>query len=160
MDIDKEISQAHLNSTGWSLDSHHSSNPIEAHALFYVVDMVSGQIVLATASREAFESIPVNDEAGEFADMIRAAVHEGDGDLPPEICGPLVGYTKATQVYRVWRTQHEPDARMHIIILLYPSCARPVMTPWPKTVIDHDALVEIAAQVVSQDKAKHPEWFE
>lgn len=159
MDIDREISKAHLNSGGWRLESHNNGNPIEAHACFYAIDMERSKIVLATTSKAAFDSVPVNEEANAFAGMIRDAVDSADGSIPTDACGPLIAYTKATQVYKVWQQRYSPDERKHIIVMLYASGARPVMTAWPSTVVDHDSVLRIAGQVAQQDRAAHPEWF-
>lgn len=160
MDIDRAIAKAHLNSAGWELNSHRSQNPIEAQATFYIVDMANQEIILATVSREAFDAMPVSDEAESFAGMIRDLVGRSEEELAPEAAGPLIGYIKATQTYQAWARQYGPDERMHIILMLYSGAVRPVMARWQSTVIDHESLSEIAAQALLQDREAHPEWFE
>lgn len=159
MDIDKEISKAHLNTSGWKLSSHFSSNPIEALASFYLIDPVNQKVAMATASKEAFESIPVNDEAESFAGMVRDSFKNNPDNLPPDICGPLVGYIKATKVYHLWLKQKTPGERMHVLLMMYPSAIRPAITPWHGTVIDPESLQHLTAQIMAADKTRHPEWF-
>jgi len=159
VDIDREISKAHLSGCGWKLESYSSGNPIEAHACFYVIDIERSKIILATTSKAAFDSVPPNGEANTFAGMIREAVDSADGGIPAEACGPLIAYTKATQVYKAWQQRYSSDERKHIIVMLYASGVRPVMTAWPSTVVDHDSLIRIVRQVAQQDRAAHPEWF-
>jgi hypothetical protein len=112
MNIDKEISKAHLSATGWILNDHFSGNPIEMHACFYLIDTMNDKIAMATASKEAFDSIPVNKAAESFASIIRESFRKNSDSLSPDICGPLVGYIKATQVYQLWLKQHPGEREL------------------------------------------------
>lgn len=158
MNIDKEISKAHLSATGWRLNDHFSGNPIETHACFYIIDTMSDKIAMATASKEAFDSIPVNNTAESFASNIRESFRKNSDSLSPDICDPLVGYIKATQVYQLWLKQH-PGERMHVVLLMYHSVMRPAIIPWHSTVVDPDSLQLIVARIMAADKQRHPELF-
>ena len=119
---------------------------------------MNDKIAMATASKEAFDSIPVNKAAESFASIIRESFRKNSDSLSPDICGPLVGYIKATQVYQLWLKQH-PGERMHVVLLMYQSVMRPAIIPWHSTVVDPESLQLLTGKIMEADKQHHPEWF-
>jgi hypothetical protein len=164
-DFDHDVSKAHLEAAGWSLDRYFHANPFQCHVV-YVRDYRTDHIQLFTIKRDDFDSIEVPFSTGELSAvlaelMLRLAggrVSTKEAQALPQL---LAAYVKGTQAYRVWRSQAGGhDRRLHAILNLYPGgSVRPFIARTSDTVIAADKLMADTDQVRAMDLANHPEWF-
>ena len=119
--IDFEISKAHLEATGWSLNQFERSNPFDCHAV-YVYDF-------RFQTPELF-TFPINDRIVEQPAQVLATVLEQwmkkrhrkklKGRERRALPGVIADYVKASQSYRAWLTRKSANDRMHAFIDLPP----------------------------------------
>ncbi|WP_445766746.1 hypothetical protein [Rheinheimera sp.] len=170
MDFDKTVSKAHLEASGWNMDSFRGGNPFESYCI-YVHDVDNTQVNLFTVLRKDFDSLqlPPVAPAGILASLVCECLEryrmgksrpENDSEFLPK----LVAYIKATQIFGVW--QQHGGTRLHFVINVYgskkgakKSMLRPFVANFDGTVLPTNELMDQSTQVLQMDKARHPEWF-
>jgi hypothetical protein len=170
VDYDKTVSKAHLEASGWNMDSFKGGNPFDSHCV-YIHDVDNKQVNLFTVRQDDFDAyqLPPGAPAGILASLVAESLEryrkgksqpENDADFVPK----LVAYIKATQIFGVW--QQQGLSRLHFVINVYRSkkgvnkaMLRPFVASCNETVLPTDDLMLQSTQVLQMDKARHPEWF-
>lgn len=170
MDFDQTVSKAHLEASGWNMDSFRGGNPFDSHCV-YIHDVDNKQVILFTVRQDDFDALqlPPGAPAGILASLVAESLEkyrkgksrpERDADFAPK----LVAYIKATQIFGVW--QQQGLSRLHFVINVYRSkkgvneaMLRPFVASCNETVLPADDLMLQSTQVLGMDKARHPEWF-
>ena len=172
--VDKEISNSHLKSAGWSMDLFNKSNPFESH-MFYIHDYAHGMVRLFSVLHEDFHQVSLsglpkeltsNSLSGVVASLMQkissnSITREEELMLVPA----LVGYIKTTQTYRQWVSECNVDDRLHAILNIYPAdneeyFVRPFIAKCGNTVMTVEEVINATNHVFKLDFSRHPEWFE
>lgn len=177
IDLELEISKAHLAASGWNLVTHETGDPL-GHGidLFYIVDYRTGYSGIVCGNRVRFESMNVSFfESTSSVDtleltssiqmlLLQAARQPLDNKDQSLLVLLLILYIRRTQVYKNWSQNQKQDFnRMHSLVSVYGDQANGVLRPLiidSKEVIIHVDDVRAAAdRMKSIDAEKHPEWF-
>lgn len=170
MEFEKIVSQAHLNASGWDLDSFLHSSPFDCH-YFYVHDIDSKDVRLFSIKRSDFNAapVPVNVPMPALAFFVAESLEKlRQGKLNPiedsAFLPKLISYAKGTQSYASWRKQGK--LRLHFILNVYRSLQgpekallRPLVANSDEVVLPAADMMSLSKQVIGMDKVKHPEWF-
>lgn len=163
-DFDIEVSKAHLESAGWSLDNFFHSNPFNCHFV-YVRDYRSNHVELFTINRADFETIDTPYQAVELAGALAQTMRQrlGRKCLGNEaqlLTSILSSYLKQTKTFRIWKNQVGADARLHALINIYSTdVVRPFIARVLDTVLSVEEVLSSTDGVREMDMANHPEWF-
>lgn len=163
-DIDRAISQAHLEAAGWELEKFVASNPFECH-FFYVRDFRTDHIQVFTVKMASLEKLEpafaVEELAGTIAYGLKKlgnrklSAREKDG-LPAVVAA----YFRSTVTYRMWRAQVGAGQRLHGVINIYVGGhVRPFIPDCREPVFSVKDFLLATDQVKRMDQEKHPEWF-
>ncbi|WP_339536095.1 hypothetical protein [Pseudomonas hunanensis] len=165
--FDLDISKAHLEAAGWSLEDHIEGNPFDTHVI-YIHDFRCDGVKLITVKRDHFEgprSTSGPSEAALFLGTLAKRAFEGafKGDEHACLAGAIVAYLRTTQTFHLWRRDASPTERMHAVLNIYPGSGSPWVRPFilrcEGTVIDALELKRMTNGVAASDKARHPDWF-
>lgn len=173
INVDFEISKAHMTANGWNLDHYHSGNAFDAN-VFYLVDYRTRDVRIITVNKDLVESFKAPDiDIEELAFLIseqslvvQDASKEGSSPAPENenlLAIALWLYIVRTQSYALWKAQTEPDQRLHALINLYGTrengWVRPSPINYTGTVLPAEALQKTSIDLMEQDRKRHPEWF-
>lgn len=166
-EFDRLVSAAHLSASGWSLDSHHQSNPFESY-FFYVRDFRTDHVQLFSVKQTTFHALRESPSFREICRGIAALMLRAHADKLTRkeldaLCGCLIGYIKETQVYRAWLQEALPDQRLHALLHIYGAprdvLLRPVIAKAEQPILPVDEVQALSERVLALDRQHHPEWF-
>ncbi|GAB0154386.1 hypothetical protein [Marinobacterium sp. BA1] len=174
IDVDFEISKAHLNTNGWNLDHYHSGNSFDAN-VFYLVDYRTHDVRIITVNSELAEKfrgpeIAIEELAfliSEQTLVVQETAKSGgpvSQDAENLLAMALWLYITQTQSYALWKVQAEQGQRLHALINIYGTrdngWVRPSPINYTGTVLPVEALQKTSLDLMAQDRQRHPEWFE
>lgn len=173
IDVNFEISKAHLKANGWNLDHFHSGNAFDAN-VFYLVDYRTGDVRIITvntqhAERLKGQGIGIEELAfliSEQSLVLHDACKGGSASISESenlLAIALWLYIIETQSYALWKAQAESGQRLHALINLYGTrengWVRPLPINYTGTVLPADVLHRTSLDLMEQDRKRHPEWF-
>lgn len=169
VDVDLEISKAHLSAAGWKLENFNHSNPFESYFI-YLNDIDRNNCQMFTVSKSDFAefSMPLDVTPGMLAYLVAESVEaygESNAQLDPTFLFKVMAYIKSTKCYGVWLKQG--SQKLHFCINLYHSrkgvdkaMLRPYIANSEALVISADDIQSYAQEVFKLDQASQPNWFE
>lgn len=160
INVDLEISKAHLTGSGWHLDNHYTNNPFETHC-FYVMDLRGPEAtpILITVPIETFDQVKVDHIPEAYASLVtHIASQDLNEELIKKLAGGLCHYLKSTQTYKIWKHQPKQTDRISAIFNIYDSkrkkengVLRPVIFQPKGSLISPEDVLKISHTVALQD---------
>lgn len=169
VDVDFEISKAHISAAGWKLDNFNHSNPFGSYFI-YINDIDRNKNQMFTVSKSYFAefSVPLDVTAAMLAYLVAESVEacsESNDHVDPTFLFKLIAYIKSTKCYGVWVKQGHQ--KLHFCINLYhtnkgvnKTMLRPFVAQSDELVIHASSMHAYAQEVMKIDQERMPQWFQ
>ncbi|GGB52868.1 hypothetical protein GCM10011607_11700 [Shewanella inventionis] len=157
MNIDYEITKAHMLSSGWKLVDYADSNVFDS-VFFYIVDFSLGLVKLITMKNtdvkkglDKIKFLPLNSLVGGVSQMVLKWSSTGlENDELGQLGYTLVNYFSQTKTFRIYNQQFPQDNshdNLHVVFNLYRQNRSEHISMRP-FIIGQDCLVRSAKEIV------------
>lgn len=170
IDLDREISNAHLGAAGWEMTQFNHSNPFDS-VFIYLCDIDRNSYQLFSVPRSDFAEFqdldaPITYLAHLIAESLEFAYRSPEHKMSDNtFIFKVMAYVKGTKCYRLWLAQGVEQ--LHFVINLYHTqkgvehaMLRPFVANANETVISANSLKEYAQEVLKLDREHMPQWFD
>tara|TARA_R110002050_G_scaffold253743_1_gene391970 strand:+ start:363 stop:911 length:549 start_codon:yes stop_codon:yes gene_type:complete len=170
MDIDLEISTAHLNASGWELIDYSDSTPFDS-IVFYIVDFSLGLVKLISFNQQKFydiKSFPMTSLVGNIS--MRTLSWSKDNHLSKSeqsaLCYELNCYLHQTQTLSLYKRKYpsvDGIRNLHVVFNLYRQSESTKLSMRP-FIIGNDCrmrspkeIIDVAREVRTLDASNRPD---
>lgn len=163
IDVDFEISKAHIAAKEWSIDKYFGFNPFEVHA-FYLMDyrQKDAKPRLITVEKNQVNDLILDHTPEVYASGVAHFSHIAQTDENTEkLAKMLCFYIKGTKTFNMWKKQVSHGARFAAVISLYgikgapasEAVIRPMMINTDETLLTPGEIKSLCDQLKIADKA-------
>lgn len=173
MNVDRVLSQYHVNSRGWDLSLHSQGSGVDTQP-FYLLDYKTQRLDLITVAVDLRNPPPQRDDDPKvMAEVLASAYYayikpqQPSLSLADALGSACIHYLMATQTWQhvVAKLHQHTDACAQPILILYgpgpkrKPRVRPAAGFTRHTIAEPSWVLDFCQTVVEHDRARHPEWF-